>query len=118
MTQDPAKLFALKRPCGDCPFRVGNPLGLGHDRALEIEASLTERPFFCHKTTTAKRVSTLHPDARYCAGAMLYSLKRGQWGPHMLLGVAARVFDPGQLDTTAQVFDTPESLAAHHARWD
>jgi hypothetical protein len=43
--------FALKRPCGNCPFRTDRVPFLSRDRAQEIADSLLDgASFHCHKT--------------------------------------------------------------------
>jgi hypothetical protein len=76
MTSTPAfRPFALKRPCGDCPFRSDRPAFLDRDRAQEIADSLeADASFHCHKTLEyeAEDGSGEVTDAsKHCAGAMI-----------------------------------------------
>lgn len=101
----PVPQFAIARPCPGCPFRQVSKLGrLGSRTAKRVADSIdADHPFACHQTTTVKGRELTHPKARYCAGAMLYSLARAESSEaplptFMQLGERLGLFDPEQLE--------------------
>ncbi|RJF74994.1 hypothetical protein D3875_03070 [Deinococcus cavernae] len=66
---DIQRLFALKRPCKDCPFRRDVRGYLGRDRIESIiEGHQEGVPFFCHKTSSIPGYHVTDRRVRYCAG--------------------------------------------------
>ena len=63
--------FTLKAPCGNCPFRNDRPDNkgwLGKERAEEINETLNDFTFTCHKT--------IDKQEQFCAGALIMLKKR------------------------------------------
>lgn len=121
------KLFSLKRPCKDCPFRKGETmnLSLGQERMEEIIDSLHEDNIFsCHKTidygkydSMEEKEHTLQPENKFCAGAMLYLLKENK--PNSQMQIAERIgfFDPSRLEGEETIIDViPMKMPWERAR--
>lgn len=97
------KLFALKKPCANCPFLKEGAIELQEGRVEGIIKDMTthdDRPFMCHKTLDNETQS-------YCTGAMIYlekvrrpniAMRIGNmlkmYTPHKVLEFADKVIDP------------------------
>lgn len=72
------EFFALRRPCGNCPFRndIQFPLGRAQDIADGLRRGV---PFVCHKTVDYNHddVDDRQEKARMCAGARATAAKDG-----------------------------------------
>lgn len=111
-------MFALTRPCVNCPFRkgVGERFGLCRERLTEI---INAPAFQCHKTVDyeewddAEKRSGDRP--RQCAGLM--SLLHREGRPNQIMQVGERLggFGPATLDH-ADVYETIAAAMAAHAR--
>jgi hypothetical protein len=119
MTTEPAfRPFALKRPCGNCPFRSDRAPFLDRDRAQEIADSLeADASFHCHKTLdydSEDGTGEVNDGSRHCAGALIV-LEREE-KPNQMMRIGERL---GFYDRTALVMDSPvfpslaEWVAAH-----
>jgi len=81
----------------------------------EILESLHQRlPFACHMTTMNRGRTLKNPGARYCVGAMRYTLAREEPGLHMLLAESMQLWSVAELNTRAPIFESEEDLLAHH----
>jgi hypothetical protein len=103
--------FALKRPCGDCPFRTDRAPFLSEDRAQDIADALhSDASFHCHKTLELDAEEgdlEVTAASKHCAGAMIVLEHEGN--PNQMMRIAERI---GFYDRTALVMDSPvpESL--------
>lgn len=92
---DLTKLFALRRPCANCPFLKVGAIPLRPGRVEGIIKQLTtddQSTFPCHKTT--------HKPGKtpsYCVGALVYLDKAKSPNVAMRLGVALGMYDPDAL---------------------
>lgn len=109
--------FAIKRPCGNCPFRNDVPRYLSPGRYAQIGHDLTRlgHSFTCHKTIDYDRREEEGGDGgghvtgdreRQCAGAMIWL--NSQKRPNQMMQVMERlgIFDPSRLDMAAPVWKT------------
>lgn len=99
-------MFDLKKPCKDCPFRVGKGerFQLSPERITEI----FEAPAFqCHKTLEGR--------PQQCAGLISVQHKIGR--PNQITQVATRFtsYDPAALVST-DTYDTLEAVREAHTR--
>lgn len=97
---DVQKLFALKKPCGNCPFLKEGAIPLAEGRVEEIIENLVaddSSSFYCHKTVHNSRTGgEWTDDGDYkpsgnesaCFGAMVYLAKAGRPNIQMRLGFA------------------------------
>lgn len=110
--------FDLKQPCGECPFRRDCSRGwLGHDRAEGITQSLEKGACFtCHKTGPNRE----HPDAQFCAGAILTMRGNGTWSRALHAAMLLGLFDFNQMNREAErkVFASFDEFINHHAQYD
>lgn len=97
-------MFKLRRPCANCPFRVGQGrlFGFGRIRLRQIAAASA---FQCHKTVD---YSGDEPDAgdhpQQCAGLMAVLHREGR--PNQIMQVAQRFghLDPNKLDPDREAY--------------
>lgn len=101
--------FALKRPCGNCPFRKEGAIGLAPGRLAGFVTDLLDgetTTFHCHKTVHNDRIGgewDEHGNYRasgqesMCAGAIVYLEKLGRPTVAMRLGVLYGMYDPERL---------------------
>ena len=113
---DIKRLFALKRPCKDCPFRrdVRGYLGRGRVESI-IEGHQEGVPFFCHATTTTTGHKTTDRRARYCAGYQLMALALDHLPMTSRLGLAYGLWSPAELARDVPVVESYDELRALHA---
>jgi hypothetical protein len=103
--------FALKRPCGDCPFRTDRAPFLSEDRAREIADALhADASFHCHKTLELDAEDgevEVTASSKHCAGAMIVLEHEDR--PNQMMRIAERL---GAYNRTALVMGSPvpESL--------
>lgn len=114
MTSSPAfRPFALKRPCGNCPFRADRPAFLDRDRAQEIADSLeADASFHCHKTLdydTEDGSGEVTDSSKHCAGALIILEREESPSQMMRIGERLGMYDRDLLDMDAPVH---ESLSA------
>lgn len=104
MSLNVKKLFAMKRPCIDCPFLKNNPIPLEDGRLDGIKSTLIENdniPFFCHKTTYPTGASIEEETGRYqasgqdsyCMGSMAFLLAKQRVNVPMRLGLSMGLCD-------------------------
>lgn len=107
-TTDP---FALKRPCGACPFRTDRAPFLSADRARDIADALhADASFHCHKTLDLDADGDeleVTASSKHCAGAMIVLEHENR--PNQMMRIAERL---GLYDRTSLAMDSPvpESL--------
>ena len=98
--------FALKRPCGDCPFRTDRAPFLPEDRARDIAGALhADASFHCHKTLelgAEEGELEVIASSKHCAGAMIVLEHEDR--PNQMMRIAERL---GFYDRTALVMDSP-----------
>lgn len=98
------RLFAMKRPCKDCPFLKTNPIHLEEGRLDGIKSILIADdniPFFCHKTTYSTGASLEEETGRYnssgqesyCMGAMAFLYAKQRVNVPMRLGLITGLCD-------------------------
>lgn len=107
-------MFDLKRPCVNCPFRVGvgSTFALRRDRLDDI---LAGPAFQCHKTVVYHDEGN-EPGERpqQCAGLMAVLHRDGV--PNQIMQVAERLigFDPTALDPEREAYGSiAEAISAH-----
>lgn len=104
MSLNVKKLFAMKRPCKDCPFLKNNPISLEEGRLDGIKSTLIENdniPFFCHKTTYTTGASIEEQTGRYqasgqesyCMGSMAFLFAKQRVNVPMRLGLSMGLCD-------------------------
>lgn len=103
MTVNTKALFALRKPCENCPFRKVGAIELRPGRLAGIIDNLLVddmSPFLCHKTLDTSRC--------YCAGALIYLHKARMPNVAMRLGQALGMFNPDDYgDAIDDVIDPP-----------
>ncbi|MFX3643518.1 MAG: hypothetical protein ACE3L7_33505 [Candidatus Pristimantibacillus sp.] len=107
---DVNRIFSLKKPCADCPFRKDGTMlpSLHPNRMQDIVHSLHEdRPFHCHKTIDYNKTDKVDQvdDATYCAGSLLYLTKLGEFNLPMRMGIALKLFNPELLSGHDEIID-------------
>lgn len=85
-------MFKLKRPCGNCPFKIGQGSLF---RLRRIDEIASDPAFQCHKTVDYDDEAGPMPGSRpqQCAGLMGMLLNAGR--PNQIMQVAIRL---GHLD--------------------
>jgi hypothetical protein len=111
MTSTPAfRPFALKRPCGNCPFRSDRAPFLDRDRAQDIADSLEAgASFHCHRTldyNAEDGTPEITESSKHCAGAMITMEREGKANQMMRIGERLGMYDRGLLDMHAPVHDS------------
>jgi len=110
-------MFALKRPCANCPFRIGQgSLFRFHpDRFAEIIAAVA---FQCHKTVDYEQWDD--PELRsgdrpqQCAGLMAVLHRAGEMNQIMQVAERLGVLDLSALDPDGLAYRSiKEARAAH-----
>lgn len=98
--------FALKRPCGNCPFRTDRVPFLDRERAQDIADSLAaDASFHCHKTVdydSEDGTGEITQESKHCAGALIVMEHENR--PNQMMRIAERI---GFYDRTALVMDSP-----------
>ncbi len=88
-------MFALKAPCGNCPFLKVGAIDLQPGRVEGIATSLIEDDhshFSCHKTLSGSR-KKIGPGESMCAGSMIYLQKVGRMNVAMRLGIITGLYN-------------------------
>jgi hypothetical protein len=121
MTTDaPFRPFALKRPCGNCPFRADRTPFLDRDRVREIADSLhADASFHCHKTVSYPAedgAGEVTPDSKHCAGALITMEREGFANQMMRIGERLGFYNPADLAMDAPVHDSLDAWVATHDR--
>ncbi|MET4144300.1 hypothetical protein [Arthrobacter sp. UYCo732] len=111
MSNNPAPApFALKRPCGNCPFRNDRQPFLSRDRAQDIADSLeADASFHCHQTLSYESEdgsAELTATSKHCAGAMITMEREGKANQMMRIGGRMGLYNRDELDMDASVFPT------------
>ncbi|WP_145949618.1 hypothetical protein [Paenibacillus sp. Y412MC10] len=94
------RLFALKEPCSQCPFRKDKEGMLNPGRLEDIIRALHNNiPFHCHKTVNYSKDTNDErtEDALYCGGSMVYLKKCENTNVPMRLGQMLGYFHPDEL---------------------
>lgn len=91
------KLFAVKKPYANCPFRKSGGIPLAEGRLDDIKRTLLssdQEVFFCHKTTYQGGTDDMEegqyqPSGResYCMGAMAWLYVNGRLNLATRLGI-------------------------------
>ena len=106
-------MFDRRRPCSNCPFRVGmgSLFRLTPDRLIEIR----EAPAFqCHKTVDYGADRARQGDRpQQCAGLMAVLLSEGAPNTIMQVGMRLGALDPARLDGALAYARWEDALAAH-----
>lgn len=109
MSADPVKVFKLKRPCADCPWRkdVYRYLSPGRYKELAHDVILQGRSFHCHKTVDYSEEEGLVTEtSKMCAGAMILARKAGFDLQAIQLAERLGLCPPVQLDMSAPIYDS------------
>lgn len=116
------KLFAMKRPCKNCPFLKTGAIELDEGRLDGIKTELEGNdriPFFCHKTTykTGGEYAE-HEDEvtyipsgseSYCMGAMAYLYAVRKTNLPTRLGLAYGLCDIEDIRLSVEMIETDHS---------
>lgn len=113
MASEIKKLFAVKIPCSNCPFREIGSIELTEGRLSGIKSDLLNNDqitFFCHKTT---QYQNLNEDMKqhtssYCMGAMAYLYAKGRINVTTRLGLSLGFCDVSDLENSIQNINTDE----------
>ncbi|MEQ4663982.1 hypothetical protein ABN067_20670 [Providencia rettgeri] len=76
------KLFAVKKPCANCPFRKTGGIPLAEGRLEGIKRTLLSSDqefFFCHKTTYQGGAEDKEEGQYQSSGRESYCMGAGQW---------------------------------------
>jgi hypothetical protein len=106
-------MFDRKRPCANCPFRIGmgSRFRLHAERLEEIRAG---QAFQCHKTVEYADEEPLPGDTpQQCAGLMAVLAAQGTPNTIMQIGERLGAFAPDELEHQACYGRWAEVLAAH-----
>jgi hypothetical protein len=111
-------MFDLKRPCRNCPFRVGWGSKFRFPRA-RFEEIVHATSFVCHKTTVdddeGEGECVAGPKAQECAGLMAVLTREKR--PNQMMRIAIRLgwLNPEKLDPDAEAYLTLRAARAAHA---
>lgn len=112
--------FALKRPCGDCPFRSDRTPFLDRERAQDIADSLhADASFHCHKTVSYESedgAGEVTGDSKHCAGALITMEREGFANQMMRIGERLGFYDPAALVMDSPVHDSLDAWVATHGK--
>lgn len=109
-------MFKLRRPCANCPFRLGQGKLFGFPR-LRLHEIATAPAFQCHKTVD---YSGDQPDSgehpQQCAGLMAVLNRDGR--PNQIMQVAQRFgqLDPTKLDPDREAYHSLRTAIRAHAK--
>lgn len=114
-TTDPAAIFALRRPCRDCPFRNDRTTFLTAERAHDLRAGLRRGDiFYCHKTINYDTGEADLSNARRCAGAAAVLRNEGS-PPCQSEQIASRLgLATPHLDDDQPVYDSLDEWVEAH----
>jgi hypothetical protein len=112
-------MFKLKRPCVDCPFRIGmgEKFQLSQERLTEIFRAVA---FQCHKTvnyfeTYDGEETYDHGDhPQQCAGLMAILHRNGTPNQIMQMGMRFNYLWPHELDPDGEAYATVLDARAAH----
>lgn len=119
MCKPGSRMFALKKPCANCPFRKDHPIRLSPGRLESIIQDITENDmvtFRCHKTVCSKTggdwddEGNYHPSGResMCAGAAAYLMKVGRPNVAMRVGFVTGIIRPEDWDDAKEMIIDPQ----------
>lgn len=110
-------MFDRKRPCSNCPFRIGmgSRFRLRRERLEEIRGG---DAFQCHKTvdydTDREDGSPAQGDnPQQCAGLMALLIAEGEPNTITQIATRLRAFDPQKLETANCYASWNDVLTAH-----
>lgn len=95
--------FALTTPCAECPFRRDIKAYLRPGRVRQIERSLVQDQFFCHKLAE-ERVN--------CAGSLILLEKLEQPSNAMRMAERLGLYKRDKLNMAAPVFESFDEMEA------
>lgn len=115
------KIFSLKKPCGNCPFRNdGKAIQLAPGRVEGIVKDLEENDtqiFHCHKSVHSKDGGEFNEDTglyessgneKVCRGALIYMQKKKRLPVLARIAVAFKVITIEDLEAqSCKVIDKP-----------
>jgi len=107
-------MFAIKRPCSNCPFArgAGKAFRLGKERVLEIVEATA---FQCHKTVEYTDEGSLPGDKpQQCAGLMSLLAAIGRPNAIMKVAVALDSLDLSELDPLGEAYKSLEEALKDH----
>ena len=110
-------MFDLKRPCSNCPFRVGQGslFGMTKRRLDEIFRSPA---FQCHKTLLYDddgQPVVNGPKTQQCAGLMAVLHREGQANTIMQVAERLGYLDPETLDPDGEAYASIDEAQAAHS---
>lgn len=109
------KLFSVKKPCANCPFRKTGGIPLTEGRLDDIKRTLLssdQEVFFCHKTTYrggAEDTEEGHYQSSgsesYCMGAMAWLYANGRLNLSTRLGIIYQAVSEDELEKAQNQID-------------
>jgi hypothetical protein len=113
--------FALRKPCGDCPFRADKPFHLTPERAKQFADDLANGSGFnCHKTVefgdteAGEPVQIVRENTNWCAGALITLEKSGLSNQQVRIAQRLGAYDPTRLDMDAPVYPSLSAWVASY----
>lgn len=112
-------MFDLKRPCVNCPFRIGQGslFQLGRQRIEEIVEATA---FQCHKTVDYSNFEDAEARAgdrpQQCAGLMAVLHRSGRHNQIMQVAERLTDFDPATVDPDGVAYRSIDDAMAAHVR--
>lgn len=110
------KLFAVKKPCANCPFRTTGGIPLTEGRLDDIKRTLLssdQEVFFCHKTTYQggaedREEGQYQSSGResYCMGAMAWLYANSRLNLTTQLGILLGNIAIDELEVARKVINT------------
>lgn len=111
--------FDMVRPCGNCPFVVGQSF-LHKARAREIIRSITvlDQQFPCHKTIDHDEDGdgVIRRNSQHCAGAMIFLEQTGRANQMMRIAERLHLYDRDKLDMDSDVYPDAKAMVKGHGR--
>lgn len=107
-------MFALRRPCNNCPFRrsAARKFGMRAERLTEI---ITANAFQCHKTVDYSGDEPSQGEApQQCAGWMVFLLWNGYVPQIVQVGERLGGFDPDWLVVDPDQITNTRALFREH----
>jgi len=106
--------YTLKTPCADCPFRSDIKAYIRPDRVDEIDRSLEQGTFPCHRTLVYTGGDEEEPEipesSQHCAGALILLEKLNRPSQTMRIAENIRLYDRRKLDMKSAVYNTFEEM--------
>ena len=111
--------FAMKRPCGNCPFRSDRAPFLDRARAQDIADSLkADASFPCHKTLdydSEEGTPEVTEQSQHCAGALIVLEREESPNQMMRIGERMGLYSAADLQMDSPVYPTLAAWVGAHS---